>query len=70
VLTPTSEREGGCALRGVSSEWCESNGHRVVRGNDFAGELVARGFERVERNSGRVYQGIGLQADTSQAREP
>jgi putative DNA primase/helicase len=40
--------------------WCDGIGLRPARGNDFAAELIARGFARIERSSGREYRGIGL----------
>ncbi len=45
--------------------WCECSGQRAVCGKDFAAEIVARGFERVELRLGRVYKGIGLKAEGS-----
>jgi phage/plasmid-associated DNA primase len=51
------------ALYAAYKSWCEGMGLRAARGNDFAAEIVARGFERVERNSGRVYRGLDLRAD-------
>ncbi len=43
--------------------WCKSTGARAVRGNDFATEVRARGFERKENSAGRWYHGLGLRAD-------
>lgn len=49
------------ALYGAYKEWCEQNGQRAVRGNEFAAEVLGRpGIERRERSMGRVYFGIGL----------
>lgn len=44
-------------------EWCQAQGERVVRGNDFFGELIGRGFGRVHTSQGRVYHGLGLHAE-------
>jgi putative DNA primase/helicase len=63
VRLPQASVKAG-ALYGAYKSWCEAMGQRPVRGNDFAGELVGRGFTRVERSSGREYQGLGLLADS------
>jgi len=43
--------------------WCSANGESVGRNNDFAQQVEARGFTKVNRSIGRVYLGIGLAAD-------
>jgi putative DNA primase/helicase len=43
-------------------EWSESQGDHPVRGNDFAAELIGRGFRHVRERDGRMYYGIGLHA--------
>lgn len=43
--------------------WCEETGSRRIRSNDFAAELLGRGFRRTETSAGRFYEGIGLRAD-------
>ncbi len=44
--------------------WCDAQGQKAANGNDFAEELKGRGFDKVRRSSGYVYQGIGLQAES------
>ena len=43
-------------------DWCQSQGERAARGNDFFTELVGRGYEKEAAREGRVYHGIGLHA--------
>ncbi len=57
-LSQASVKAG--VLYSAYKSWCEQAGLRVVRGNDFAAEVIARGFQRAERSSGRVYLGVGL----------
>lgn len=42
--------------------WCGENGHSAVRVNDFADEVIARGFRREKTKAGNLYRGIGLVA--------
>lgn len=44
-------------------DWCQSQGERAVRGNDFFNELIGRGYEKVATSQGRVYHGLGLHAE-------
>jgi putative DNA primase/helicase len=65
VRLPAASAKAG-ALYEAFKSWCSSTGQRVVRGNDFAAEILARGFERVKRASGLVYLGVGLTASGSE----
>lgn len=56
------------ALYTAFKAWCQENGQRETGGKDFSAEITGRGFERVERNTGRIYLGIGLRADDSDDR--
>lgn len=51
------------ALYAAHKSWCEANGTRPVRGNDFFAELVGRGFVKRKTAGGMVYDGIGLHAE-------
>lgn len=57
-------------LYAAFKKWCEANGQKAANNNTFGEELKARGFERVDRNTGRVYRGIGLRAESTEAEEP
>jgi putative DNA primase/helicase len=48
------------ALYSAYKAWADSNGHRPVRGNDFAAEIEGRGFERTRASGGRHYSGLAL----------
>jgi putative DNA primase/helicase len=63
-LAGTSVKAG--ALYAAFKSWCEDQGTRAVRGNDFAAELVGRGFRREERSAGRFYVGLGLRAEDAE----
>ena len=47
-------------------DWCQSQGVRTVRGNDFASEIQGRGFGREKTKAGAVYHGIGLHAEDNE----
>jgi putative DNA primase/helicase len=71
----TVRLEGASVKAGVLyaafKAWCESNGVRPVRGNDFSDELVrGRGYVRDDgKSAGRIYRGIGLRTDAEENRE-
>jgi putative DNA primase/helicase len=48
------------------SGWCSANGEQPGRQNEFADALDQRGFTKINRSAGRVYNGLGLR---SQAEE-
>jgi putative DNA primase/helicase len=48
------------ALYSAYKTWADSNGHKAVRGNDFAAEIEGRGFERTRASDGRYYSGLAL----------
>jgi putative DNA primase/helicase len=56
-------------LYAAFKEWCQSQGERAVRGNDFFNELIGRGYEKVATREGRVYHGIGLLASEYEDRD-
>ena len=57
-----SARTQASALYAAFKTWCEAEGAKPARGNDFAEEIVARGFDRVSSGGRRFYTGIGLVA--------
>lgn len=64
-LTERTVRLAGASVKAGDlyddfQKWCQSSGQRAVNGKEFAAEITARGFERVERSAGRIYRGIGL----------
>jgi len=61
IKTPPATVKAG-VLYASYKRWCEDGGQRAVSANEFGAELVARGYQRVERASGRLYLGIGLRA--------
>lgn len=53
-------------LYAAFTAWCQANGTRPVRGNDFFAELAGRGYTKRRTATARVYDGIGLTADESE----
>lgn len=61
-VTGPGIKVGGGALLSAFKTWCQDQGERSARGNEFSAELQGRGFERRKTSSGAVYHGIGLHA--------
>jgi putative DNA primase/helicase len=59
VKLPSAKASGG-NLYAAFKKFCEDEGVKAVRGNDFSAEIQARGFRKVKTNRGVVYHGIGL----------
>jgi len=51
------------ALYAAFAVWCKGQGAHAVRGNDFAAELLGRGYRKDTRNTGAFYVGIGLRSE-------
>lgn len=58
-------RQPAGALYAAFKAWSEAQGTKPVRGNDFAAELVGRGFRREVERMGSIYIGIALRAEES-----
>ncbi len=62
VTTVATARIAASALYENFRTWCEAQGARPARANDFGAEIEARGFRRTRQASGRFYEGIGLRS--------
>lgn len=47
-------------LRGAYDKWCQSNGERPLRQNEFSGRLVEKGLKNERTRDGFLWKGIGL----------
>jgi putative DNA primase/helicase len=52
----------GRKLYGAYKKWAEEAGERVERETDFSKRIVDQGFTRKHRETGTVYEGLGLMA--------
>lgn len=50
------------ALYEAFTKWCDANGARAMRGNDFAEEIISLGYRRAISAGRRFYIGLGLRA--------
>lgn len=64
VKLPQARVRAG-VLHGAFKTWSEDAGQRAVRQNEFAAELLARGFAREKRPAGMFYLGLGLLAEST-----
>jgi putative DNA primase/helicase len=55
-------RQPAGALYSAFKRWCDAQGARPARGNDFAAELSGRGFRSARTSSGTFYAGIMLRS--------
>lgn len=66
VRLPAASVKAGAFYEAFTG-WCKSNGHRAASSRDFATEIMARGFERADVSTGRVYRGVGLRRDEDES---
>ncbi len=59
----TGHRQPAGTLYAAFKSWAEAQGSKPARGNDFAAELVGRGFRRDTVRAGTFYLGIMLRSE-------
>lgn len=47
-------------IRAIYEKWCQSNGERPLRQNEFSGRLVERGLKNEKTRDGYIWRGIGI----------